>query len=249
MVKVAFSFPPEIARNPRVRSALLDAGNFVRDLWLARAPYSSGDYARGLMHAGSVKLTGNKLEITNTCPHAAVVEFGFRSYNIGLAILNSGKGVRMSAEGFRYKVIKIGDTAKARYRQASVAQAVQKSYAKLAPIGLSNPNFKFGAYKPRMSLQKPLKPGAVRGTSQVLTISEKAIKQNPDKWRMPSRDGKKLGERIQKEGAVIIKDVVRRIIAQERDRQKRLYGKKPRWFKPSMARAPLKQVPVSRGSK
>lgn len=249
MVTIAFSFPQELSRVPRVRAVLMDVGEFIRDLWLARAPYATGGYAKGLLNAGAIKLNGNKLEITNRAQHAAIVEYGFRSYNIGLAMLNKGKGVRTSAEGYRYKVVKIEKGPETKHRQPSVGQAVQKGFAKLAPIGIRpNPGNKFGRYEPRKSLRKPLKPGRTKN-SGVFVISEKAIKQNPQKWMMPAREGRRLAESIQKEGAPIIRDVVRRVIAQEKDRQTRLQGEKPRWFKPSMARAPLKQEPVSGGRK
>ena len=253
MVTVSFNFPEALTRNPRIRAAILDAGEFIRDLWLARSPYATGEYARGLMRSGAITLRGGKLEIVNNSKHAGIVEFGFRSYNIGLAMLAKSRGVKISAEGYRYKVIKIDKTPTANYRKESVAQSVQKSYAKLQPIGVRfNPTTRFGSerYRPRVSLKRPLRGGKPRpGPEGVFIISEKAIKENPQKWMMPAREGKGLAKDIQKEGADIMRKVISKIVASEKQRQTRVKGKTPSWYKPSQARAPFRQQPVRRGSK
>lgn len=230
-------------------AALKDAAEFVRDLWLARSPYATGSYAKGLLQAGSVKVGGGKIEIANKSKHAESVEFGFSSYNWGMQILNSGKGVKTAKDGTRYKIIHIDDKAQTKYRKPSVAQSISKSFQKLIPLGLKpNAVTKYGQlkrYEPRRTLKRPLKPQMKKSSPHgFFIVSSKSIQENPRKWQMPTREGRKLGEQVQKEASPLVKAAVSAAIEKERDRQARLGKGQPKWFTPKLMRDPLKVIPV-----
>lgn len=245
MVKIVYKYPNEIGSNANIKRTLENAAMFVRDLWLARAPYATGAYAAGLLHSGSVKVGNGEIVIENKAKHAAVLEHGFSSYNLGLAILNGGKGVKTSKDGNRYKKIVIGPSYATRYRQKTVQQQVQKSFSKLAPLGLKPNQFtKYGGvkkYTPRKSLQQLLKPKQKPGQIQILTISEKAIKEDPTKWRMPAREGRKIAAEVQKDARQVVTDAIRAAIQNEKGRMQQR-GRTPAWYKPTTARQPLKAV-------
>lgn len=250
-VSIKFKFPAELAKNHTVSRALWNAAYFIRDLWLARAPYASGAYAKGLQNAGSVKVRGGTIEITNFAKHAALVEYGHRSFNLGLAMLNSGKGVSYSKDGNRYKRIHIDQKTQTRTRSPNVATQVKSSFQKTFPIGFPTPRItKYGAmkpYNPRRSLQRPLaQRGAPGGPRGFFTISEKAIRENPNKWQIPAREGKKLGLEVQKEGKQYVAEALRLAVQGERHRQLRMKGVQPKWAR-SFNRSILKAIPVRRG--
>lgn len=252
MVSITFTFPPGLSRNATVRRALVNAAYFVRDLWLARSPYASGDYARGLTHSGSIKVSNDRIEIINLSRHAQWVESGTRSFNIGLAMLRNGRGVRTAADGSRYKIVRIEPGARGATRAAGVSRAVVASFTKLFPMGMRVPRVdRYGGikpYKPRRALQRPLKglsskPGSPKG---FFIISEKAIRANPHKWQIPAQQGRKLGAKVQAEARPYVIEAIRQAVQGERDRQMRVRGKKPGWYRPAMSRNPLKTIPPER---
>jgi len=228
LISISFQYPKELEANATIRRALYNAANFVRDLWLARSPYATGDYAKGLQHTQSVQVSGGQIKITNFSKHASVIEYGFKGYNIGLAMLNSGKNVKVAADGNRYKMIHIDPKPRANYRQAGVASAVVKSFTKMAPIGMPIAKLtKYGQIKPyksKPSLKKPIKgkPALASSPRGFLVISEKAIKADPKKWMMPSRAGMKLAEKLQKEARPFVLDAIKLAVKQERERQERM---------------------------
>jgi len=251
-IVVSFSFPRELSRNATTRRALVNAALFVRDLWLARSPYASGEYAKGLQHAGSVRVEQDKIVIENKAKHAAVVEFGHRSFNIGLAMLRNGRGVRTAADGSRYKIVRIEPGARGATRAAGVSRAVVASFTKLFPMGMRVPRVdRYGGikpYKPRRALQRPLKGLSPRTGSPkgFFIISEKAIRANPHKWQIPAQQGRKLGAKVQAEARPYVIEAIRQAVQGERDRQMRVRGKKPGWYRPAMSRNPLKTIPPER---
>lgn len=248
-VTITFNYPAELLRNATIRRAIFNAAEFVRDLWLARSPYATGDYAKGLRSANSIRIGNGKIEITNMSKHAASIEHGFRSYNIGLAMLNSGKGVRTSADGNRYKLIHVDPKPRGATRAPGVSRAVVTSFTKTMPIGMAIPRFdRYGAIKPykqRRSLQRPLKgkapfAGAMKG---FFVISEKAIKADPSKWQMPSREGRLLGRKVMQESKPLIAEAIRAAVKGEKARQERMKGRTPKWYKPRMTQNILKAIP------
>jgi len=250
MVKIVFNYPKSLGRNVTVMNAIKDSAEFIRDLWLARSPYVSGDYANGLLHSGSVRVRDGKIEITNFSKHAAIIENGFSAYNWGMKVLLGGKNVKVSKEGNRYKIIHIKQATQTKFRKESVSQRIMSSYQKLIPIGMkTNLATKYGnvrRYEPKRALRRPLKPGKAKsGTPRgFFVVSEKAIRENPSKWTMPQRAGRKLGEQVQKESSPLIKQAIAKAVQFERNRQYRLRGGNPKWYKPSMSRNPIQTVPV-----
>ncbi len=235
MIEIVYNLPDNIARNATVRAVLMNVGLFIRDLWLARAPYATGGYARGLMMPASVRIEGSELHITNFSKHAAVLEYGFSSYNWGMRTLNKGKNVKTAKDGTRYKIIKIDKIPTARYRRPAVAQAVQKSFAKLAPLGLRPGRIlKYGKpdrYNPRKSLQRPIKGGPPRKDSPLgfFVVSEKAIKQSGGRaWKMPTREGLNLAKKVKDEARPLVVAAVKAAMNAERDRQNSA-GRRPSW--------------------
>jgi hypothetical protein len=252
MVKITYHYPKNLARNATVMASLRNAADFVRDLWLARAPYASGEYAKGLLSAGSVRVGDGKIEITNFCKYADVIEHGFRGYNWGMRILNSGKGVKTAKDGSRYKLIHIDDKPQTRYRKQSVAQAVSKSFQKLIPLGLkANTPTKYGQlkrYEPKRALKRPLKPKMGQANPKgFFIVSSKTIAKNHSAWMMPDRKAKKLGLQVQKEASPLVKAAVSSAIKQELSRQQRLGKGKPKWFNSKLMRNPLQAIPVRKG--
>ena len=55
-------------------------------------------------------------------------------------------------------------------------------------------------------------------------ISEKAIRENPQKWQVPSRAGLKLAEKVQKESRPYVIAALKAVVQAERDRNKRARG-------------------------
>lgn len=235
MIQIVYSIPENVARNATVRQALMNVGYFIRDLWAARSPSAGGGYVMGLMQAGSVKLEGGQLRITNFAKHAAVIEHGFSSYNWGMRTLNKGKNVQFAADGSRYKIIKIDEKPTARYRRPSVAQAVTNSFAKLAPLGMKPGKMvKYGQldrYKPRKALQRPIKGGPPRKDAPLgfFVVSEKAIKNSGGRaWQMPDREGYHLAEKVKGEAKALVIEAVRSAMQMEKNRQKAV-GRRPGW--------------------
>ncbi len=249
MVSIIFQYPPELARNPVIKQAIDNAALFVRDLWLARAPYASGEYAKGLSRQSSVSTSGGKIEIKNFAKHAHVVEFGFSSYNLGMRILNSGKGVKRSADGFRYKLIKIEPSSTGRHRQASVGDRLAKSFAKTfpgMPISKISRMGKQKQYQARRSLQRPLKGGSPKhgGPQGFYVISERTIRLNPSRWMMPKREGRNLAREVQKEARPLVMQAIRKAVTQEKQRRSSMRGRAPGWS--SVAMNSLRTVPPVR---
>jgi hypothetical protein len=225
VIQVGFSYPQSISRNLTIQKSARNIAEFVRDLWIARSPYASGGYVRGLQQPNSIQLFLGRIVIKNTCKYAYVIERGFRSYNFGLAVLNAGKNVKVGKDGNRYKVIKVDPKGKAAYRKASVGDAVKRSFMKSMPIGMPMPKItSYGGIKPykqRQSIRRPMKArkpakDAMKG---IFVISEKAIKADPTKWMMPAREGLHLAEKIQKEARQYVVAAFRDVVKKESDRQ------------------------------
>jgi len=250
-VEVVFEIPREIAYNATIRRHLWNVGYFVRDLWLARSPYAGGGYARGLTLAGSVSVKGNKIHVSNFCKHAQYVEYGHRSFNIGLAMLKNGRNVKVSKDGNRYKRVKIDRSPTSRYRRESVASSVKQKFQRLAPLGMRLPRIdRYGqapVYPQRKSLMKPIKPGAPRkGPEGIFTVSERAIKEDPSRWLVPALAGRYLARQVQEEARPFVVQTMRDMVQGERARQQRLTGKEPRWYKQKTARGAIRTGPVRR---
>ena len=245
-VSITYEVPKGLFRNSAIRQQFENVALFVRDLWLARSPYASGAYASGLRGPGSIKISDGKIEVINTSKIAAIVEHGFRSYNLGMAMLRNGKGVRRSKEGYRYKMIHITPKASASTRAASVAAQVKTAYSKVMPIGMNvKRTDKYGTikpYQPRKSLKKNIKGGPKRkgGPEGFLVVSEKAILQNPSKWQMPAREGRHLARDVQKEARPLVVQAIRGAIQAEQARQQMNRGTNPSWFKAGMTRNPVR---------
>lgn len=250
-IEISFNVPKEIMNNATIKKHLWNIGYFVRDLWLAKSPYAGGSYAAGLARPGSVTVKGNRIVVTNFCRHAQYVEYGHRAFNIGLAMLNNGRNVKTSADGNRYKKVKIDPSPTSRYRKETVATNIKQKFARIAPIGMKLPKIdRYGvvpAYKTRQTLLKPLKPGPVRKTPRgIFTISERAIREDPSKWLVPVMEARHLGKNVQQEAKPYVVQTLRDIVQAERARQQRVRGKNPKWYKPRMTRGIIKVEPVRR---
>lgn len=239
-VSISFTFPPELMRNQTTRRAIENAALFVRDLWLARSPYVTGGYARGLMSAGSIRIGSGRFSVTNQCAYAQHLEFGTRSFNIGLAILARGRGVKTSADGSRYKIIKVEPKGRASFRKASVAASVQRSFQKMFPPGVRAPRIsRYGQIKPyreRKSLRKPLRAKAPLASAMrgIFVVSEKAIRER-GAWQMPAKAPRRFAQMVQKEAQPVVVQAIRAAIQGERARQRRLRGNSPGWYRPGMS--------------
>lgn len=254
-VKIEFKFPAELSRNSTIRTALVNTATFVRDMWLARSPYATGEYAKGLTQSGSIKVEQGRMIIENKSRHAAIVEYGFRSFNLGLAMLNSGKGVKVSADGNRYKVIKIEPKERAAFRSQGVANQVQKSFASIMPIGMPRPQIsKYGGlktYQTRRPLLRPLKgkKPSTSGPRGIFVISEKAIKENPMKWQMPARAGMNLSKTVSEECRPYVIEAIKGAVQAEADRQMRAKGQQPAWNKGKIKNNPISQIPRAKANR
>lgn len=247
-IEVSFTVPKELSANATIKKHLWNIANYIRDYWLAKSPSVTGEYAKGLLQNGSVKVTGNVIIIRNLSDHAKYYEFGHQAFNIGMKMLNNGKNVKISKEGFRYKHIKIGDKLQTKSRKDSVAAGVSQSFMSLTPMGMNLPVIsRYGAtphYQAKKSLKKVLKPGKViRKGSDVLTVSEKAIRLDPSKWLVPKMEGRNLAKTVQKEVKPLIIHSLHAIVKAEKERQSR-NGRTPQWS--AQKRGIIKVGPVSR---
>lgn len=239
MVEISFSLPSDLGRNLLINRQMHAVAEFVRDLWLARSPYSSGAYVKGLSHPGSIKITHDRIIVRNMCPHAEYVEYGHGAFNIGMAMLNNGRNVKMSATGNRYKTVVIPPRSEGRTRSARVAGKVTQSFRKMAPMGMNPPKVdKYGKmkrYVARKSLKNPLK-SRMSGEETILTISEKSIKEDPSRWRIPAIDGRYLAQEVRREALPYVENAIKQAFLAEKERQERQKGKAPTWYKPGLLR-------------
>lgn len=233
---VEFDYPRELLRNANISRMLWNTALFVRDLWIARSPTSSGAYIKGLMAQGSVSVSGGKIRIVNKAPHAQFVESGRKSYNMGMAILNGGKGVKRSKEGFKYKVIFVKPKPTASFRKPSVGASITRAFAKGVPKMIQASIQRYGAmtkYQANKRISKPLKPGKPRSNAMkgFFVISEKAIKEDPSKWLSPEVPGRFLAKRVQKEAERYVQAAINEAVKAEKQRQRKVQAKRPMTLK------------------
>ena len=232
-IEVSFKIPQEMSSNATIKKHLWNIAKFIRDYWIAKSPSVTGEYAKGLLQSGSIKVAGNEITVRNLAKHAQYYEFGHAAFNIGLKMLQNGRGVKVSKEGFRYKHVKIGDKHATKYRKENVAAGVSNSFMSMTPMGMGLPLItSYGAapeYHAKKSLTKMLKPGKVtRKGSDCLTISEKAIRLNPNKWLVPAMQGKNLAKKVQQEVRPLIIQSLHAIVKAEKERQTSK-GRTPQW--------------------
>jgi hypothetical protein len=247
-VEINFTVPRELASNSTIKKHLWNIAKYIRDYWIAKSPSVNGEYVKGLLNPGSIKVIGENIIVRNLSKHAQFYEFGHRAFNIGMKMLNNGRGVYVSKEGFRYKRVKISDRLETKFRKESVSASVSQSFMSLTPMGLNLPVIsKYGAtpqYQSRKSLQKMLKPGkVVKEGADCLTISEKTIRLNPSKWLVPAMQGRHLAKEVQKEVRPLIMQSLHAIVKAEKVRQ-RSKGRTPQWS--AQKRGVVKVGPVQR---
>lgn len=239
MIEISFALPTDLGRNLLINRQMHAVAEFVRDLWLARSPYSSGAYVKGLQHPGSIKITHDRIIVRNMCPHAEYVEYGHGAFNIGLAMLNNGRNVKVSASGNRYKTVVIPPKTESRTRSAKVAGKVTQSFKKMAPMGMTAPKTdKYGKmkrYVARKGLKTQLKNRAI-GEETILTVSEKSIKEDPSRWRIPAMDGRYLAQEVRREAMPYVENAIKQAFLAEKERQERQKGQSPKWYKPGLLR-------------
>jgi hypothetical protein len=236
-VKIVMKMPVEFFANITMRRALDNSAKFVRDYWLSLSPHQSGEYASGLLQDKSIIVRPGEIVIQNLAKHANWYEVGHKAFNIGLAILSSSKKTRVSKDGYRYLPIRIPNRGKTKFRATSTQKKVKDDFKRTVPKG-KIPIIKtyggIGKYEQRKLLKKPLKATSTDGN--IVTISEKAIRQDPTKWLSPAVEGKKLSEKVQRETEPLVMNMIRQAILGEKERQKQTTGKNPKWFKPSMTK-------------
>ena len=236
-VEVSYRVPSELYANVTTRAAMINAANFVRDLWLSESPHVSGEYARGLLNPKSVRVLAGEITVVNHAKHAKFCEYGHRAFNIGLAMLNNSSKTKVSKDGSRYLVIRIDSKGKSRIRSAAVKGNVKKAFIDTMPLGSKYPVVrKYGGiakYEQRKRLQKPLVAKS-SGKGTTVTISEKAIRADPNKWRVPALPGKGLARKIHDEAEPLVKEMLRRAIEGERLRYERGHGRSPTWYRKTM---------------
>jgi hypothetical protein len=231
-VSVEFDYPRELIRNANISKMIWNTALFVRDLWIARSPNGSGGYIKGLTSPGSVSVSNGKIRIINKCSYAQYVESGHRQFNLGMAILNGGKGVKRSKEGFKYKIIFVKQTPKAKFRQPSVGASITKAFAKGVPKMVKASLQRYGAltkYQANKRIRKPLKSGKPRSNAMkgFFVISEKAIKDDPSKWMSPQVPGRFLAKRVQKEAERYVQAAIDEAVKSEQQRMDRTKVRKP----------------------
>ena len=226
-VKIVIKFSDSLLRNLTINRAIHNAALFIRDFWLARSPYNSGDYARGLLHAGSIQVGNGKIVVENKSKYADYLEYGTRSFNIGQKLLANGKGVKISKDGHRYKRIRIEPNRRTRMRAESVQAQVLRSFDRLTPLGMNQSKVtKYGGvknYETRRSLLRPLVGKAPLKTAfkGIFTISDKMC---PPKWQVPARGGQFLARDVQSEAGPIAVDAIKAAVRAEKERQSRMKG-------------------------
>lgn len=225
-VAVRITFDKRVWGNPAVQRAIWNAARFVRDLWLARSPHLGGDYARGLTRQQSIGVTPGVITVRNLATHAAYYEKGVRAFNWGMRTLEKGKNVKISKDGFRYKVIRIEPKGRVAFRKPSVPAAVIAAFRQTIPRGRTKfSNYEgIDRYRARRALQKPIKArkplaSAMKG---FFVVSEKAIRNDPRKWMHKKVEGKHLARDIEAEATPIIQRAIDQAVAAERARQERM---------------------------
>lgn len=228
-VSITLKFDRRIWGNPAVQRTVWNAAKMVRDLWLARSPNLSGEYAKGLMHQASVVVRPGEIVVTNMAEHAAVYEYGHKAFNWGLAFLRSGSGkVKRAKDGSKYAIIKIDPKGRSAFRKPSVAGNVIAAFRGTVPRGRT----KFSAYEgvasmtryeAQQRLRKRLKPkaalqGAMRG---YFVVSEKAIKADPKKWFHAKTEGYRLARDVKREAQPIVERAIAQVVAAEAARKAR----------------------------
>ena len=232
--EIKFNFPKGMLKNHNTREAIKNAANFIRDLWLSKVPNKGGGYAKGLQQPGSVKVEDGRITITNFAKHAGIVENGFKSYNIGLKILANGKGVKVSKDGNRYKIVRLPERSEKKIELKDKSSHVTNAFKRTIPKAL-NSAWGHKTYERPKQLHAALnKQKQKQGTtaSKLVVISEKAIKKDPTKWQMPAREGKKIAEAVFKEARPLIAEAVRQAQIAEVSRQTKR-GQTPSWAKPA----------------
>lgn len=222
-VKITFRFDRRLWASPAIQKTIMNAAKMVRDLWLARSPSITGDYADGLRKQGSIVVKPGEIMISNLSKHAAVYEYGTKAFNWGLAMLKGGKGVKRAKDGSRYKIIKITPAGRAAFRKASVSAQVVASFRGTLPKGRMtfaaySGKKDIGVYAQHKRLAKPIKArsplqSAMKG---FFVVSEKAIKADPKKWFHDKVPGHFLARQVQREAAPIIEKAIAQTAAAER---------------------------------
>lgn len=216
-VKIVIKFDRRLLSSQAMQRVVWNAARMVRDLWLSKTPYLSGDYAKGLQRPGSIGVSPGRITVQNFSPHAGIYESGHKAFNWGLATLNKGKNVKTAKDGSKYKIIKIDPKGRVAFRKASTGAAVISAFQATVPKGRG----KFASYGGRgdigklrthARLLKPIKPrkslvGAMRG---FFVVSERAIKANPKRWFHEKQEGHYVARDVQK----TVEPIIKRAIAQ-----------------------------------
>lgn len=211
-VKITFKFDRRLWANPAVQKVIMNASKMVRDLWLARSPSLSGDYADGLRKQGSIVVKPGEITVTNLSKHALVYETGAKAFNWGLAMLKAGgKGVKRAKDGSKYRIIKVDPKGRVAFRKASVGAQVVAAFRATVPRGRTtfaaySGKSDIGAYKQHGRLGKPIKARKPLASSMkgFFVVSEKAIKADPKRWFHAKVPGHFLARAIQREAAPIV---------------------------------------------
>lgn len=221
-VKIVFKFDRRLWKNEAVKRTVLNAAKMVRDLWLARCPNLSGDYANGLRKQRSIIISPGKIEISNLSEHAAAYEYGVKAFNWGLQTLKKGKNVKRSKDGSKYKIIRVKPQGRVAFRKPSVGNSVIASFRATVPKGRTTfaaytGKQNIGSYKQRLILGKKLKPKKAlkSAMSGFFVVSEKSIKADPKKWFHDKVPGHFLARGIQREAEPIIKRAISQTVAAE----------------------------------
>lgn len=213
-LSINLKFPPNIIHSSKVRKTLYDIGSFVRDLWVSRSPYRTGQYVAGLMNTNSVKIGSGQIIITNFCPYAENYEYGHKSFNLAQKILAAGKGVKLSKDGYRYKVLRIPRATQTRFKSPRLADSVRKAFSNTIPKTIKGKVDKL-IYTPPKRLGKPMaRKFKAGGPIGLFVISEKTQRENPGKWQMPALAPKYLARSIQREVMPIINEAIQKAIAE-----------------------------------
>jgi hypothetical protein len=208
-VSVILKFPPELMYRRNVKDRLFDAAKFVRDYWISISPHRSGEYAKGLMGPNVIKVGSGLITITNFAKHAGFFEAGHRSFNLAQRILAGGKGVKVSKDGFRYKVLKIPKTLSTQYRKPSLAASVQRAFGFKTPPAVMGKLAKAKPYVSPKRVSHSVKPKTAKGSREgIVVISEKTLRNNPQAWQIPAMVGRGLAKKVQDEAIPIINQAI-----------------------------------------
>lgn len=221
-VKITFKFDRRLWSKPAIQKVILNAAKMVRDLWLARSPTLSGDYAKGLMKPQSIVVTAGTITVSNLSDHAAAYEYGTKAFNWGLATLKKGKNVKTAKDGSKYKIIRVKPTGRVAFRKPTVGAAVIASFRATLPRGRTvfagyTGAKDIGRYQQHARLAKKLKArkplkSAMNG---FFVVSEKSIKADPRKWFHDKVPGHFVARAVQKQAEPIIKRAISQAVAAE----------------------------------